>query len=308
MVAMHAFARPPTPDFSAVPAMADGRTAAEHIREIERRAEAMRVPMPNGGRMMWHVWGGNSGKPPLVLFHGGYGSWIHWIRNVVPLSQRYTVYAADLPGLGDSDPPDDVRDIWSVAHCVRSALDGILPRDARYDICGFSFGGMVGGHVSTLRDERLRSVTLVGPGGFRLRRQARGELTRLARDMPADRLAAEARRNLELLMFADPAQIDGVAIHMQILNTTRARTKSRFMSKAGVLSDCLPKITTRLNAIWGEFDSTAYPYMDERETLLRGHQPDIDLQYIAGAGHWVAYERAAEFNALLPRMLDRLPP
>jgi pimeloyl-ACP methyl ester carboxylesterase len=242
-----------------------------------------------------------------VLFHGGSGSWIHWIRNVVPLSQRYTVYAGDLPGLGDSDPPDNVRDVWSVTHCVKAALDALLPRGQRFDICGFSFGGMVGGHVSTLLDDQLRSVTLVGPGGFRLRRQPRGALTKLTRDMPAERLAAEARRNLELLMFADPSGVDGVAIHMQILNSTRARTKSRAMSAAGVLSDCLPTIRTHLNAIWGEFDSTAYPYFEERETLLRGHQPGIDLRYIAGGGHWVAYERAAEFNAMLPQMLDRLP-
>ncbi len=297
-----------TPDFSGVPRMGDGRTAAEHIAEVAAQGEALRVPMPNGGRMMWHVWGGGSGKPPLVLFHGGSGSWIHWIRNVLPLSQRYTVYAADLPGLGDSDPPDDVRDVWSVTSCVKGTMDQILPRDRRYDICGFSFGGMIGGHVSTLLDERLRSVTLVGPGGFRLRRQARGTMARLTADMPPAELAAQARRNLEVLMVADPNSIDGVAIHMQILNSTRALTRSRSMSKAGVLSDVLPRIRTRLNAIWGEFDVTAHPFMTERETLLRGHQPDIDLRYISGAGHWVAYERADAFNAMLPEMLDRLPP
>ncbi|QQS14238.1 MAG: alpha/beta hydrolase [Rhodospirillales bacterium] len=298
----------PSPDFSAVPPMPDGRAADEHIAEVAGRSEAVRVPMGNGGRMMWHVWGGNSGRPPLVLFHGGSGSWIHWIRNVEALARDFTVYAADLPGLGDSDPPDDVRDVWSVTRCVKTAMDQLLPRDRRYDICGFSFGGMVGGHVSTLLDERLRSVTLVGPGGFRLRREPRGALVKLTRDMGPERLAAEARRNLELLMVHDPASIDGVAIHMQMLNTMRAKTKSRVMSAAGVLSDVLPRITTRLNAIWGEFDSTAYPHYAERETLLRGHQPDIDLRYIAGGGHWVAYEKAGEFNAMLPDMLGRMPP
>ena len=96
-------------DFSAVPLMADGRSALEHIESVARQSRAVRVPMGNGGTMMWHVWGEAPGKPTLLLFHGGSGSWIHWIRNVLPLSQAYQVYAADLPGLGDSDPPDDVR-------------------------------------------------------------------------------------------------------------------------------------------------------------------------------------------------------
>ena len=118
-------------DYSAVPQMPDGRSAAEHIAAIEATSRAVRVPMGNGGRMMWHVWGEGSGKPILLLFHGGSGSWIHWIRNVQPLAQHFTVYAADLPGLGDSDPPDDVRDVWSVTRCVKTAMDGLLPTDRK---------------------------------------------------------------------------------------------------------------------------------------------------------------------------------
>jgi pimeloyl-ACP methyl ester carboxylesterase len=95
--------------------MPDGRTAAEHILTIESTAsQVVRVPMGNGGQMTWHVWDDGTNKPILLLFHGGSGSWIHWIRNVLPLSRHFAVYAADLPGLGDSDPPDDVRDVWSV--------------------------------------------------------------------------------------------------------------------------------------------------------------------------------------------------
>ena len=40
--------------------------------------------------------------PDLVLFHGGMGSWKHWIRNVGPLSERFTVHALDHPSYGDS--------------------------------------------------------------------------------------------------------------------------------------------------------------------------------------------------------------
>jgi pimeloyl-ACP methyl ester carboxylesterase len=285
--------------------MPDGRTALEHIEAIAALSQAVRVPMGNGGRMMWHIWGVDSGKPILLLFHGGSGSWIHWIRNVVPLSQHYTVYAADLPGLGDSDPPDDVRDIWSVTKCVRTAVDTVLPKDQPFRLTGFSFGGMVSGHLATLMPERIERIVLVGAGGLKATRKPGPKLHKLLPEMPAQTLADEARRNLEILMLHDPKNVDGVAIHMQIMNTTRAKTRSRDMGIAGALSNVLPEVRTPLTGIWGEFDSTTYPYIQERIDLFRALQPAFEMNVIAGAGHWVAYEAAGAFNAKLIEVLAR---
>ena len=50
--------------------------------------------------MVWRVWG--SGEP-LVLFHGGSGSWTHWIRNIPELSRHYELWVPDIPGLGEFD-------------------------------------------------------------------------------------------------------------------------------------------------------------------------------------------------------------
>ena len=292
-------------DYSAVPRMPDGRTALEHIEAIAALSQAVRVPMGNGGRMMWRIWAAGSGKPALLLFHGGSGSWIHWIHNVVPLSQRYTVYAPDLPGLGDSDPPDDVRDIWSVTKCVRMAVDAILPKAQPFRLTGFSFGGMVSGHLATLMPERIERIVLVGAGGLKATRKPGPKLHKLLPEMPAQTLADEARRNLEILMLHDQTKVDGVAIHMQILNTTRARTRSRDMGIAGALSNVLPEVRTPLTGIWGEFDSTTYPYIQERIDLFRALQPAFEMNVIAGAGHWVAYEAAGAFNAKLIEVLAR---
>jgi 2-hydroxy-6-oxonona-2,4-dienedioate hydrolase len=291
-------------DYSAVPRMPDGRTAAEYIAAVEATAaETIRVPMGNGGRMMWHIWNKDSGKPILLLFHGGSGSWIHWIRNVQPLSQHFTIYAADLPGLGDSDPPDNLRDVWSVTHCVKTAMDALIPADRPFAITGFSFGGMVAGHISTLSDERLRRIVLVGASGLKATRKPGPKLRKLLAEMPAETLAAEARRNLEILMLHDPAKVDGVAIHMQILNTTRARTRSRDMGQAYKLSEILPRLRTPLTGIWGEFDSTTYPNIQERIDLFRAVQPGFEMHVIPGGGHWVAYEAADAFNARLIEVL-----
>jgi len=290
-------------DYSAVPRMPDGRTALETIESIAATSRAIRVPMGNGGTMMWHIFGEGSGKPPLLLFHGGSGSWIHWIRNVGPLSQRYTVYAADLPGLGDSDAPDDVRDVWSVTHCVKTAVEALLPKDEKFLLTGFSFGGMVSGHLATLLPERIERIVFVGAGGLRATRKPTEKLHKLLDTMPPQLLADEARRNLELLMFHDPKKIDGVAIYMQIMNTTRARTRSRDMGIKGVLSDVLPRVKTPFTGIWGAFDSTTYPYMQERIDLFTAVQPGFRMHQIPGAGHWVAYEAADAFNARLIEVL-----
>ena len=299
---------PRTADLSEVPPMPDGRSASEHIAEIEALSRIVRTPMPNGGRMMWHVWGADSGRPPLVLFNGGAGSWLHWIRNVVPLSQHYTVYVGDVPGMGESDATESRRDIWQVTHAAKMGLETILPRDRRFDIAGFSFGGNLAGHVSTLLGDWLRSVVLVGAGGFRLSRKPGPPMTSFHREqLDAQGQVEAARRNLGILMLHDPASIDGVAIQMQILNSHRARTDSRAISRAGTLHDILPKITTRLAGIWGELDSTSYPYMSERYELLRAHQPGIDMREIKGAGHWVMYEAADAFNAALIDILAKTP-
>ena len=259
-------------------------------------AEAQRIETPCGdSAMVWRVWGNG---PPLILLHGGYGSWTHWIRNVLVLARRFTVIAPDLPGLGESSTPPEPHTAEGLAAIIVEGLDIVLSKDAAPHIAGFSFGGVLGGHVAAQLGDRLRALTLVGSNGLGLVRQPTA-LQRVPAGVSAEEALAVHRHNLGALMIADPAKIDELAVYIQSQNAPRGRVRSRRFSRADTLARALPLVKARLDGIWGARDATAYPHLDERARVLRSFQPGARFEVIAGAGHWVQYEAAERFNPLL---------
>jgi len=259
-------------------------------------AEAQRIETPCGdGSMVWRVWGSG---PPLVLLNGGYGSWTHWIRNVLPLARRLTVIAADLPGLGESATPPEPHTAEGLAAIVVQGLEIVLPKDTSPHIAGFSFGGVLGGHVAAQLGDRLRALTLVGSNGLGLVRQPT-DLQRVPAGSSTEESLAVHHHNLGALMIADPAKIDELAVYIQSQNAPRGRVRSRRFSRADTLARALPLVRAQLDGIWGGRDATAYPHLDERARVLRSFQPGARFEVIAGAGHWVQYEAADRFNQVL---------
>lgn len=265
-------------------------------------AEAQRLETPCGdGAMVWRVWGSG---PLLVLLHGGYGSWMHWIRNVVPLARRFTVAAPDLPGLGDSATPPEPHTAEGLARIIVEGLEAVFPQFADLHLAGFSFGGVLGGHVAAQLGDRVRAFTIVGSNGLGLVRQPT-ELRRLAQGASEAEALAVARHNVAALMIADPVKIDELAVYIQSRNAPRGRIKSRRFSRADTLVRALPLVKARIDGIWGERDATAYPYLDDRARALRQIQPAARFEVIPGAGHWVQYEAAERFNPLLAELARR---
>jgi pimeloyl-ACP methyl ester carboxylesterase len=259
-------------------------------------AEAERCETPCGeGNMVWHCWGSG---PPLVLLHGGYGSWSHWIRNVLPLSRQFRVIAPDLPGLGESATPPEPWTAEGLAAIIVDGLVAIAAPSEELRLAGFSFGGVIGGSVAAQLGERVRSFTVVGSNGLGVARSPT-PLRRVPQEADEAEEFATHRYNLNQLMIADPDKIDELALYLQKTNHARARMRSRRFSRSGALVEALPKIRARLDGIWGERDATAYPHLDERARILRSVQPAARFAVVPGAGHWVQYEAAERFNPLL---------
>src|SRR2546425_12750574 len=88
--------------------------------------------------------------PDLVLFHGGMGSWKHWIRNIEPLATRFTVHALDHPSYGDSAPV--ARETTGAAYLdlVHGLFLEMFPGDAPLRFAGFSFGGAIAANLAQI--------------------------------------------------------------------------------------------------------------------------------------------------------------
>ena len=96
----------------------------QELDAAQSLAKRIEIPTPSGVQV-WHVWNQAAGKP-LVLLHGGSGSWNHWVCNVLPLSQQRSVWALDTPGLGDSELPLRALDADDLAQPLEEGLQHLF--------------------------------------------------------------------------------------------------------------------------------------------------------------------------------------
>jgi pimeloyl-ACP methyl ester carboxylesterase len=288
---------PPEPHASAKEA------AAGAVRALNRAARRHTTPCGDGA-IVWRVWGAGA---PVVLLHGGYGSWTHWIRVIPELSQHNELWVPDMPGLGSSAMPPEPWTPASSAAVIADGLGALFPPQVRPSMVGFSFGGHVATLAAARLGERVRDLTLIGISALGLTAEPREPYAKERAGMTEEERAAVHRRNLEILMFADPANIDPLAIYLQTENVRRGRFRSRPFAGTDEIARTLPAVTAPLKTIWGTRDIIARPSLEARLAVLRQHHPELQARLIEGAGHWVMYEAPGAFRDALLDLL-RTPP
>ncbi len=267
------------------------------IAEISSVAQHHATPCGEG-ELVWRCWG--EGRP-IVLLHGGTGSWTHWVRNVRALAQTHAVWVPDMPGYGESAAPPRGSGVAEIAAIIAQGIKRVLPAGRRFDLAGFSFGGLVAGHLAAHCLADLGTLVLVGAGGLGLREGKKLPLVawRHLKD-EASRRAAH-RHNLSGLMLWDEKKIDALALEVQARNAERSRINSGPFSRGDSLLNPLSRLAgrIRLRGIWGRHDVTAGGRLAEVEPLLRRTDPQAALEVIEDAGHWVIYEQPERFHAAL---------
>ena len=243
---------------------------------------------------------------PVLLIHGGAGSWTHWIRNIQSLRQRRDVIVPDLPGLGDAATLPRGYSPSDAAGPVTDAIRELSLSSRGLHVVGFSWGATVASLIALELGSSLRSLCLVGPGALGDIPLGEGMKPILGRDadMTEADLRALNRENLYRLMFANPDSADELAVYLQGINTARSRFNSPRFAKTNIVKDSLSKISDPTAVIYGDRDAPAWRHRDIRREIVRQVCPHAVFEVMVG-GHWLQYESADEFNRWLATWLGR---
>ena len=271
---------------------------------------------------------------PIVFMHGFPQFWFLWRRQLEDLGTDHAVHALDMRGYNLSDKPQDVE-AYRMRHLLGD-LKGLVEElgIAPFTLVGHDWGGIVSWAFALKYPELLeRFVIIDSPPPFTWNRDLREspkqreavnymlELSKASPE-PEQMLAAGDFAMLDRMLerigssdatltdeeratyheaWAQPGALTGG------LNYYRAAQMGEQVAAGGVAEEYEAKIRSlRIEVptlvIWGERDPALLV------GLTRGLEqwiPDLRLEILPGAGHWVPYERPEEVNSLIREFVSR---
>jgi epoxide hydrolase 4 len=265
---------------------------------------------------------------PMLFLHGFPQFWFLWRHQLADLGRDHRVIAPDMRGYNLSSKPEEpeayrMRHLLADLECLVDEL-GI----ASVTLVGHDWGGIVSWAFALKHPELLERLIIIdAPPPFTWNRDLREspkqraavnymiELSKPSPD-PEEMLAADDFSMMDQIMqriggsgarlsdeedevyreaWSQPGALRGG------LNYYRAARMGEQVAAGGVPEEYASKITSKTvkvptMVVWGEKDSVLLP------TLTRGLDqwiPDLRTEIVAGAGHWVPYERPDEVNQLI---------
>ncbi|KAL4456224.1 hypothetical protein ABPG74_014185 [Tetrahymena malaccensis] len=107
-------------------------------------------------------------KPKLVLVHGFAASSLSYYKMLMPLSQKYEVYAIDLPGMGLSSKPEwNFQGPEPVINFFVESIEQWRTKMniEKFTLVGHSLGGYISGNYALQHPDRLDKVVLLSSAG-----------------------------------------------------------------------------------------------------------------------------------------------
>ena len=252
--------------------------------------------------------------PVLLMLHGGgpgASGLSNYARNVQALAGRFRVLVPDLPGYGQSSKGVADDPFGDIAGAMLGLLDALdIPRA---HVVGNSLGGAVALRMALDAPQRVGRLVLMGPGGVgisqnpptaglkRLLGYYAGEgptLDKLRSFICEDLVFDASRIGDDLLQERFAASIAPDVLANPPLRAPR--DLEAFKRLDFLLHPRLNGLAHRTLVLWGTEDRVNPP---SGALALQARLPACDVYLFSRTGHWVQWERADEFNAVVAAFL-----
>lgn len=246
--------------------------------------------------------GAPTGRPPLLIAHGLFGSARNWNAISRRLSEVRQVLTVDMRNHGESD--------WAAPHdypaMAADLAEVISAHGGRADVLGHSMGGKAAMTLALTTPDLVARLIVadVAPVPYThsqiepLRAMQHLDLNGLTSRMEADRRMA--------LAVDDPAMR---AFLLQSLDLRADPPRWRLnLSQIETDMDAIlsfPEFTSRFDGptlfLRGALSNYIRP---EVEPIIRRLFPHAEFQTIDGAGHWLHADKPREFEAAVAAFLE----
>jgi 4,5:9,10-diseco-3-hydroxy-5,9,17-trioxoandrosta-1(10),2-diene-4-oate hydrolase len=265
------------------------------------------------GQRQIHLAEFGAGPAVLMLHGGGPGAsgLSNYSRNVEALGGQFRVLVPDLPGYGQSTKGVADDPFGDIAAAMQGLLDA-LDIDSAH-VVGNSLGGAVALRMALDQPHRIGRVVLMGPGGIGISQNAptaglkrllgyyAGEgptLEKLRTFIREDLVYDGSRVGETLLLERFEASIDPEVIANPPLRAPKDLDAFRRLDF--LLDPRLPQLANPTLVLWGTEDRVN---PSSGALALQARLPACDVHLFSRTGHWVQWERADEFNAVVAAFL-----
>ena len=112
----------------------------KEIEEFEKGSKKLFISTDDT-KVCWRIWGKGQ---PIIFLHGGYGSWRHWIKQVIYLAKDYQILVPDMPGFGESSDLKSDHTPENISLNLYQTFRKLNITDLdNMNLVGFSFGGLI---------------------------------------------------------------------------------------------------------------------------------------------------------------------
>ncbi|HEX6116889.1 MAG TPA: alpha/beta hydrolase [Solirubrobacterales bacterium] len=274
--------------------------------------------------------------PPVLMLHGFPQFWWLWRAQLADLGRDHRVVAPDMRGYNLSSAPQDVE-AYRMRHLIAD-VRGLVERLGGEPVVlvGHDWGGIVSWAFAIKHPELVdRLVICDAPPPFTWGR----ELERTPRQREAVRYMEDFAKppplGEELVRANDFAAMEALALGRGIeegyLGESDRRLYREAWSQPGVLTGGLNyyraagmgdqvrfgqpaevqaalrsmRVEVPTLVVWGEEDHFLLPGLTDG---IEEWVPDVRVEILPGAGHWVPQQRAAEVTALIREFLGTPAP